>query len=77
MARTIKVEHEKVLVKAESLKAMADNIAAISEMGKAIKDSRLGRRAVLLLLNDMTGVSMINIESVLKALPELEKTFLK
>lgn len=78
MARTIKVKDEKtVQVAADSLRAMADNIATISDLGRAIKNSGLNRRAIVLLLEDMTKVSMNNINKVLDALPELEKTYLK
>lgn len=72
-----KEEPKMISVRADSLKAMADNVEIIARAGRDISHSRLGKRAVLLLLGDMTGLSMTAIERVLNALPQLEKTYLK
>ena len=52
-------------------------VLAISNLGKQLDASRLKRRAVLVLLQDMTGLSLTDIGKVLGALPELEATYLK
>ncbi len=55
---------------------IADAVVKLSELGRQIQSSRLSKRAVLLLLKDMTGVSMADIEMVLDNLPNLEKRYL-
>lgn len=59
------------------LTVLAEHIAKLSVFGKHIKESRLKRRVIVLLLHDMTGVNMGSIQSILDALPLLEKEFLK
>jgi len=68
---------EKVEVLAESLEALADNIAMLSEIGKMMQKCRLKRRTIHLLLKDATGLPMHQIKKVIDALPLLEKEFLK
>ncbi len=75
--KKVKEEPKMVSVRADSLKALADNIEIVARAGRDIRDSRLGKRAVLLLLADATGLSMSAVEKVLNALPQLEKAYLK
>lgn len=60
-----------------TLEDMAEHIAKLSKLGKEFMNSRLKHRTVVLLLHDLTGISKTNIVNVLKALPDLEKEFLK
>lgn len=55
----------------DQLDAIADDIKALANVGKQLDKSNLNRRAVNLLLKDLTGVSMANIDKILKGLPEL------
>ena len=77
MARRKKTEPETAIVLASSLQAMADNIAKVSEVGRAIKNSRLKEAAILTLMKDLTGEPKATIKKILDALPELEKQYLK
>ena len=61
----------------ELTEELALAIVALAAVGKQLKGSRLKPRTIALLLRDMTGVSMGNIEIVLNALPLIEQTFLK
>jgi len=47
---------KEVTVLSDSLDAMADNVRKLSDIGTAIKSSRMSERAVLVLLKDMTGI---------------------
>lgn len=75
MKEELKKKPETVLVNKDSVEAMADNIAAIAKAARAM-ETRLTRRALILLINDLTGgskgVSYANIEQVLKALQDLD-----
>lgn len=77
MKTAAKQEDVEVKVMASSLEALADNIATVSRVGKALEQSRLTRRAIVLLLRNLTCLSSASIETVLNALPRLEETFLK
>ena len=57
------------------LEIMEKAIVAISKIGEQINKSRLKRRAILILIRDVTGLPLNDIDAVLNALPELEKTF--
>jgi hypothetical protein len=72
-----KKEPKKVEVLADNLEALADHIAALSEIGKMIQKSRLKKQTIMLLLKSATRVDLQDIEKILDALPELEKKFLK
>lgn len=73
----VKKQPEKVQVNADSLEAIADHVAALSEIGKMIKNSRMKMHTICLLVKNMTGIKLEDVERVLNALPELEKRFLK
>lgn len=60
-----------------SLELLAESIVALGAAGARLRDSRLKKRTVLLLLKDMTGIGMKEIETILDALPKLEATYLK
>lgn len=68
------IEVEDVAVTAEDL---AKEIEKLSRVFKALDDSRLQRRTVVLLLRDMTKVGKRNIEEILDALPKLADRYLK
>lgn len=57
--------------------AIAEDIRRISETTKALFASGLTERAYIILISEMTRVSRTDVEKVLKALPALEKTYLK
>lgn len=69
-------------LKADSHVAMgADEIALeirrISNSMKALKDSKLNERAIVLLLQDITGLNKIQVKTMLSALQNLDTFFLK
>ena len=73
-----KKENKEVKVLEDSLEALADNVAVISEIGKMIKKSRLTEYAIVLLIQHCTtGVNQTQIRTVLSALPRLEEEYLK
>ncbi len=76
MAR-LKKEPEMRSVLASSLESLADNIAKVSDVGRALKNSRLKQEAVLVLLKASTGESKETIKRILDALPDLERQYLK
>lgn len=59
------------------LELLAEHVAKLASIGKQLKASKLKERLILLLLKDMTGISMTDIGEVLKALPKLEQRYLK
>lgn len=77
MARKAKTNGDKILVSCQTLDAMADNIAAIAEAGRQLKNSRLKEKTVLVLLSHHTKLSQKEVKTVLDALPELERQYLK
>lgn len=58
------------------LEIISTHIARLSELGQQLKNSRLKERAVVLLLRDLTGLALVDIEKILKAIPRLVE-FLK
>lgn len=71
---TIKLpeEHEDL-----PLEILAEHIARLATVGEQIKHSKLKRRTILLLLKDITGIGIKDIDLILDALPLLGKKFLK
>jgi hypothetical protein len=58
------------------MELIASHIARLAEVGNYLRASRLKERVIVLLLRDLTGLSLVDIEKVLKALPRLRE-FLK
>ena len=56
---------------------LAEEIVRLSKAAQALKNSRLTKRAILVLLKDSTGMSFAQIKLVLEALEDLEKTYVK
>jgi len=57
---------------------IADSIVEIAKAMKTLNDSRLKRRAIIILLHNSTGgIPRRDIESVLDSLAQLEKEWLK
>lgn len=67
------VDENKVEVPIEII---ATHIARLADLGERLKNSGLKERAVVLLLKDLSGLSMVDVERVLRALPRLRE-FLK
>lgn len=61
----------------EPMEIIAKSIIEISNAFKRMSSSALKPRTVYLLIKDMTGISMSDIEKVLNAAASLEKTFVK
>lgn len=61
----------------EPMEIIAKSIIDIAAAFKKLENSRLQSRAILLLLKDATGISMGEIDKVLKAAANLEKTYIK
>ena len=59
------------------LEEIADAIMRLSEVGRAIGQTRLRQDAIILLLQQITKVTRSDIQYVLNALPELERTYLR
>lgn len=61
------------------LENIVEEIRKVSQMGKAINNSKLTKRAVVILLSDMSGRALkrSDIEVILHNLPLLEREFLK
>jgi hypothetical protein len=79
MQRKIKVVHPNASNDNPPIPAeiIADAIVEISKGIKAIRNTRLSERAILVLLRDATGLSLNEIRRVLGALDDLEKMYLK
>ena len=58
-------------------KQLETQIIAIDEAIKRLVSGPVKRRAIVLLLNDLTDLPMSDIDKVLLALGELRKTYLK
>ena len=56
---------------------LAEEIVMLSKAFKALDSSRLNRRAVVLLVHDMTKLPKRHINSILDALPDLADRYLK
>lgn len=63
----------------DEFKELVVNIEQVSALGKKIQASRLSERAIILLIQDRIPVqiSRSTIRGVLKALPDLERRYLK
>jgi hypothetical protein len=65
------------VVAEDRLDEIAAEIEKLSKLFIAVKNSRLNRRAVVLLIHDMTKVGKRDIEKLLDALPDLADHYLK
>ena len=77
-----KQKQQSVIVKRDeknpqSMELIADSIIEISKGFRRLSESRLKQRVIVLLIKDLTGVSMGDIEKVLNAAQQLEKQFIK
>jgi hypothetical protein len=70
---TVKQDDEKPV----EVEVLAQAIVDIGNAAKRLASSRLNRRAVVVLLNDMTGIAKGTIEVVLNSLEQLEMRYLK
>lgn len=61
----------------EPLEVVADSIIKIANAFDAINNSRLSRRAVILLIQDATGCKQADIADILDVAPKLKKIYLK
>lgn len=61
----------------EPLNVIAESIIEVSEAFKRVQSSNLTERAIVLLLQDMTGLSQRDIKSVLEAAPKLSHYYTK
>lgn len=61
----------------KALDDMAVNISRISQAFATLGKTRVSRKLITLMVKDMTGVSYVDINKVLDALPALEKQYLK
>lgn len=61
----------------DSLEDITSEIVKVSQIGKAIKNSRLNKRAIILLLQNLTRVNQADIEKILEGLSNLEAVYLK
>jgi hypothetical protein len=59
------------------LEIIAQDIAKLAQVGRNIAASRLKQKTILILLSHFTGLGQHNIKTILDALPQLEKTYLK
>lgn len=62
---------------AEPLEVLAQAIIDVAEAFENINKSRLSRRAVILLLKDITKLSVADIDTVLNCAPLLKKYYIK
>ena len=60
-----------------SLENLGNEIRRVSQLGKAINASPLNRKAIVILLHEMSRVKKSDIEIILHNLPLLEKEYLK
>jgi hypothetical protein len=56
---------------------IAEEIVKISNAFTAIDKGKLSRRAIVLLIQDLTGLPQTSINRVLNAVPELKNVFVK
>ena len=77
--RIIKMGRKSTLEKdvKDSLEDITSEIVKVSQIGKAIKNSRLNKRAIILLLQNLTRVNQADIEKILEGLSNLEAVYLK
>jgi hypothetical protein len=74
-AQKVKVVHNEV--DPEPIEIIAQSIIDIDAAMKAINNTRLSRRAVVLLIKDQTNLSIGDINRVLTAIGELKKYYIK
>jgi hypothetical protein len=67
-------EPEKIEIPIEEI---AESIQKLSDGMKVLNSSRLKQETIVLLLHHVTKVRKSDINDILNALPELERTFLK
>lgn len=60
-----------------AIELVVENICSISYVSQQMRDGGLTERAIVLLLRDMTQVSIENIELILRALPRMGEKYLK
>ena len=60
-----------------SLENLGNEIRRVSQLGKAINASPLTKKAVVILLHEMSRVKKSDIEIILHNLPLLEREYLK
>lgn len=70
------MKHEQSTM-APALEEIADGIIKLSKISEDIKKSRLTEKAILVLLNHVTGLPQKEIKLVFDSLPELERIYLK
>lgn len=58
-------------------KEVHDNIKIMCEGLQTLSECGLKEDLLVLMLNDMTGVTKTDIRSILRALPRLQSTYLK
>jgi hypothetical protein len=75
----VKITHKGVLEGKEPVPAeiIAESIVKIADGVQSIKASRLNDRALIVLLKDETGLSARDIKTVIKALEDLKRLYLK
>lgn len=61
----------------EPMEIIANSIIEVSRGFQKFNDSKLNKRAILVLIKDLTGLPMGEIERVLNAAASLEKWFIK
>lgn len=61
----------------ESTEIIADSIIRIAAAIRKLDESKLHKRAVLLLIRDMTNLSLSDIDTVLTAAATLDKRYIK
>ncbi len=59
------------------VEVLAEHIERLSKVGAQLDASRLNRKAIVLLLHDITKVPKRDIEFILNALPRLKDFYLK
>jgi len=70
---TVKINEENP----EPEELIASSIIQLAEGVEKLNKSRLNQRAILVLLKDMTGISMNQIDRILKAVGQLKTHYLK
>lgn len=60
-----------------SLESLTAEIRKVSQLGKAINASGLNRKAIVLLLSEMSNIRRSDVNIILNNLPLLEKEYLK
>lgn len=60
----------------QNVEIMAESIQTIANAMKKLSQTRLSRRALVILLKDQTGLGIREIDLILDSLTELEETWL-